>query len=63
MKVSDSASFGVEKDSLVMWLERFISVSENLSYKPHPFLGKMNREEWGILVHKHIDHHLRQFGV
>lgn len=29
----------------------------------HDFFGKMTKEEIGILVHKHCDHHLRQFGV
>ena len=29
----------------------------------HDFFGKMSREEIGILVYKHTDHHLRQFGV
>ncbi len=28
----------------------------------HDFFGKMSREQIGILVHKHTDHHLRQFG-
>jgi hypothetical protein len=29
----------------------------------HPAFGAMTREGWGVLMHKHIDHHLRQFGV
>lgn len=29
----------------------------------HDFFGKMNKEEIGILVYKHSDHHLRQFGA
>jgi len=29
----------------------------------HDFFGKMTEEQIGILVHKHTDHHLRQFGV
>lgn len=28
----------------------------------HDFFGKMTKEQIGILVHKHTDHHLRQFG-
>lgn len=28
----------------------------------HEFMGKMSREAIGILVYKHTDHHLRQFG-
>jgi hypothetical protein len=29
----------------------------------HDFFGKMNKEQIGILVYKHTDHHLRQFGA
>ena len=29
----------------------------------HDFFGRMTKEEIGILVYKHVDHHLRQFGV
>ena len=32
-------------------------------YFVHDFFGKMTREQIGILVYKHTDHHLRQFGV
>ena len=27
----------------------------------HPFFGKMTKEDTGVLVYKHIDHHLQQF--
>jgi hypothetical protein len=30
---------------------------------PHAFFGKLTPEEWSILTYKHLDHHLRQFGV
>lgn len=29
----------------------------------HPAFGPMTRDDWGVLIHKHTDHHLRQFGV
>ena len=29
----------------------------------HDFFGKMTTDQIGILVYKHTDHHLRQFGV
>lgn len=28
----------------------------------HPAFGPMSRKDWGVLMHKHVDHHLRQFG-
>lgn len=29
----------------------------------HPAFGKLSRRAWGALGYKHIDHHLKQFGV
>lgn len=29
----------------------------------HPFFGKLTAEEWGKGIYKHLDHHLKQFGV
>jgi hypothetical protein len=28
-----------------------------------PAFGKLNGRGWGVLLSKHMDHHLRQFGV
>lgn len=33
------------------------------SRRPHPFFGPLKPRQWAILMYKHIDHHLRQFGV
>jgi len=30
---------------------------------PHPAFGVLSHADWGVLIHKHVDHHLRQFGV
>lgn len=29
----------------------------------HAFFGRLSGAEWGMTQHKHLDHHLRQFGV
>lgn len=29
----------------------------------HPAFGPLSDREWGLLVWKHMDHHLKQFGV
>ncbi len=29
----------------------------------HPLFGEMSADDWGVLLYKHTDHHLRQFGV
>ena len=30
---------------------------------PHSFFGRLTPEEWAVLMYKHLDHHLRQFGA
>ena len=37
--------------------------SEKASAQVHSFLGKLTGEEWAVMMYKHIDHHLRQFGA
>jgi hypothetical protein len=29
----------------------------------HPVFGKLTKEQWSKATWKHIDHHLKQFGV
>jgi uncharacterized protein DUF1569 len=29
----------------------------------HPAFGKLSPRAWGVLIYKHLDHHLRQFAV
>ena len=36
---------------------------EGLSRNPHNLLGKITPEESAFISYKHLDHHLRQFGV
>lgn len=33
------------------------------THHPHPFFGRLKAQQWAILMYKHLDHHLRQFGV
>ena len=47
------------KQALLELLEK--SQSEH-HLKPHPFFGDMEKKDWGRLIWKHLDHHLRQFG-
>ena len=35
----------------------------DFAHSIHPFFGAMTREEVGRFAYKHLDHHLRQFGV
>ena len=57
------ADFRQDFESLIQVLNEFVSKDKSYSFSTHPAFGKLNRNEWGILVYKHLDHHLRQFGV
>ncbi|RZJ36058.1 MAG: DUF1569 domain-containing protein [Flavobacterium sp.] len=63
-KVTAETDFNKEKEALIRQVVKFReegpSVIKNME---HPFFGVMSIEEWGILQYKHLDHHLRQFGV
>ena len=36
---------------------------EGEKLKPHPMFGKLSKQQWRDLLVKHLDHHLKQFGV
>lgn len=62
--VKDNRNFADEQDKLLTLIRRFAETEPaSIAKKIHPFFGKMSSDEWGILQWKHLDHHLRQFGV
>jgi hypothetical protein len=59
--IKHNPEFEIEKNKLIGMITRFRE--ENLTKEPHPFFGKMNYDEWAMGTWKHLDHHLKQFGV
>lgn len=55
--------FAVDKASVVQSIHTLGTLPADHDCLAHPFFGKMSAKEWAIIGHKHIDHHLRQFGV
>jgi hypothetical protein len=43
-------------------LQRLSEIENANELYPHPLFRKMSKKDWGRLIWKHIDHHLRQFG-
>jgi hypothetical protein len=44
-------------------IDRFRAGGEgSCTSHPHPFFGSLTPQEWAVLMYKHLDHHLRQFG-
>jgi hypothetical protein len=52
-----------EKNALKSALADFVSLPPESIIKTHPFFGTMTDKDWGQIIYKHLDHHLRQFGV
>jgi len=45
-------------------IDSFLSHKESGTLAPeHPAFGRMSTRDWGVLALRHVDHHLRQFGV
>ena len=62
--VSDERDLRKEGERLLRLVERFASAGRaGCTTHPHTFFGYLTPDEWGILMYKHIDHHLQQFGV
>ena len=62
--ISDKRDFELEKENLKQLIQTFQhSGPETIARIPHPFFGKLTSDQWGKGIYKHLDHHLRQFGV
>ncbi len=62
--VPDDRNFRAERERLRELIDRFAAAGpEGCTTHPHSFFGKLTAQEWAILMYKHLDHHLRQFGV
>lgn len=63
-KFLDNRDFNTEKTQLLQVLNRFTEAGKGGKLEGrHPFFGPMTTPEWEIVQWKHLDHHLRQFGV
>ena len=62
--VEDERDLGKECAKLSALVDRFFEGGPRGCTKhPHAFFGQLTPEEWARLMYKHLDHHLRQFGV
>jgi hypothetical protein len=62
--VQDDKDFSTEKAKFCECLNQFATTGpQACTSHPHAFFGPLTPDQWGILVYKHVDHHLRQFGA
>ena len=62
--VNDQRDFEMERVRLSGLINRFAAAGpKGCTKHPHSFFGRLTPDQWAILTYKHLDHHLRQFGV
>lgn len=62
--IADHKNFEEEKDRLIKYIEHTYSLGEDhFEGKESLSFGPMTAQEWNNLFYKHLDHHLKQFGV
>lgn len=60
-KINGSGDVEAEKTKWIKLLNEYSTFSNHQF--SHPFFGQMNKEQIGLYVYKHTDHHLRQFNL
>jgi hypothetical protein len=64
LMVQDERDLRTERERLRGLIDRFAAAGpKGCTTHPHSFFGRLTPEEWATLMYKHLDHHLRQFGV
>jgi hypothetical protein len=64
MRIMDDRNFEEEKTKLIAVIQDILIKGEaGLVKYPHPYFRTFKPGEWSQLNWKHLDHHLRQFGV
>jgi hypothetical protein len=62
--VEGQPDLDAERTRLLGLLDRFAAAGpRGCTTHPHTFFGPLAPQEWAVLMYKHLDHHLRQFGV
>lgn len=62
--ITDTESFETEREKLeALITEVHECKTSEKPFPVHPYFGKLTQEQWGKASYKHLDHHLKQFGV
>jgi hypothetical protein len=48
---------------LARLIERVAARRGSRTWPEHPAFGRLSERAWGVLMYRHMDHHLRQFGA
>jgi len=57
----DAAAWQADVARLVELLDRFAQPPATMP--AHPHIGRLTKDQWGVFLQRHMDHHLQQFGL
>ena len=60
---ADARSVEQSKNDMARLMTDFAGRAAITTWPEHPAFGRLTTKAWGVLTYRHIDHHLRQFGV
>ena len=64
LEVMEETDLGQGQERLCGLVDRFVASGPGgCTDHPHSFFGRLTPDEWSAWMYKHLDHHLRQFGV
>lgn len=62
--ITDEKEFDMEKNRLIQYIQKTVDLgAESFEQKDSHSFGPLSITEWNNMFYKHLDHHLRQFGV
>ena len=62
-RATEEKDFDKELTILMDLIRQLHDLKDRENWNPHPLFGEFTPHQWGQLEYKHLDHHLRQFGV
>lgn len=57
------SDWALERAAVRQHVLSFEKLDPKSTWPEHPVFGKMTSRAWAVLGYRHMDHHLRQFGV
>lgn len=58
-----ASDFETGSPTLIKLIEEAAARGEAGPWAEHPAFGAMTGRDWGVMIWRHTDHHLRQFGL
>ena len=63
LKTKDDKNFDLEKEKLLSLINEVGEQRNKTNWGTHPGFGYFTDQQWGQMQYKHLDHHLKQFGL